>query len=304
MVPQLTVAACVPQILDGGRRLCGLPAPAKINHFLHITGQRPDGYHTLQSAFQLIDSCDRIDVAWRADGRIVLETPQPGVPAESDLVYRAAALLQAESGATQGVSLWLDKQLPMGGGLGGGSSDAATVLIALNRLWGLGWSRERLQGLALRLGADVPFFVFGRSAWVEGVGEQLQPVDLPAGWVVMCHPGVSVPTVEIFRAKELTRNTEPVRIQVFTASDCLQAFKNDMQPVVCSRYPQVARAIERLSAFGEGRMSGSGACCFVVVSSESSADEVVADLRRQDSGFEFWSARLLQQHPLADWLAQ
>nr|HPR05109.1 4-(cytidine 5'-diphospho)-2-C-methyl-D-erythritol kinase [Denitromonas sp.] len=211
-------------------------APAKINLFLHVVGRRPDGYHLLQTAFRLLDWGDRLQFCRRDDGQILRMTDVPGVPAEQDLVVRAARRLQVAAGVSAGVEIHVDKVLPMGGGLGGGSSDAATTLLALNRLWRLGWSRERLQALGLELGADVPFFIFGRDAFAEGVGEALAPMEVPPSWYVVLAPGVSVPTAEIFSAKELTRSTELIKMPDFA----IHTTGNDLQPVVCHRYPQVA----------------------------------------------------------------
>lgn len=248
-----------------------LDAPAKINLFLHVTGRRPDGYHLLQTAFRFLDFGDRLRFSPRADGAVRRVGALEGVAESDDLCVRAALLLKAETGCTAGVDIELDKRLPMGGGLGGGSSDAATVLIALNRLWNLGLSRERLQALALKLGADVPVFVFGRSAFAEGVGEKLQAIALqPAAYLVVV-PGVSVPTQRIFAAPELTRNTEPCKIADFAAAvaenGSIKALfgRNDLQPVAVALYPEVAQAIAllgRYTAVENVRMSGSGACVF------------------------------------------
>ena len=234
------------------------PAPAKLNLFLHVVGRRPDGYHLLQSLFRLIDRGDTLRFAPREDGRISRTSPLIGVPEGDDLCLRAARLLQEASGCSRGVEIALDKRLPMGGGMGGGSSDAATVLLALNRLWGLNWPRERLQALGLRLGADVPFFIFGRSAFVEGVGERFQPVDLPPSWYLVIEPPVSVPTAEIFAAANLTRDTKPIKMADFSAGWGGLFGQNDLEPVVCERYPEVARALAWLRQHAEARMTGSG----------------------------------------------
>jgi len=207
------------------------PAPAKLNLFLHVVGRRADGYHLLQSVFRLIDHGDTVHLELRDDGRVVRETDLPGVPEDADLTIRAARLLQVHAAAGAGVNVWLDKRLPMGGGLGGGSSDAATVLLALNRLWQVNLPRETLQKLALQLGADVPVFVFGQAAFAEGVGEILRPVSVPPAWYVVLMPPVQVPTAAIFAAPELTRNTPPLKIAPFSAG----MGRNDLQPVVVSR---------------------------------------------------------------------
>lgn len=272
-----------------------LPAPAKINLFLHVVGRRPDGYHLLQTAFRMLDRADILRFLPRDDGEVRLARPLPGVPEETDLCVRAARLLQAESGTRQGVTIDLDKRLPMGGGLGGGSSDAATVLLALNRLWDLNLQRRRLQELALSLGADVPFFVFGQSAFAEGVGEDLLPLALPAAWYLVVEPPVSVPTAEIFSDQGLTRNTEIIRMPTFPAAGNGQIGRNDLEPVACKRYPQVAVALEWLAKFGEARMSGSGACVFAGFGSENEAKSAFANV---PSGWKAWVARGLDEHPL------
>ncbi|KAA3652145.1 MAG: 4-(cytidine 5'-diphospho)-2-C-methyl-D-erythritol kinase [Proteobacteria bacterium] len=269
-------------------------APAKLNLFLHVVGRRADGYHLLQTAFRLLDWGDTLRFRCRADGDIVRMTAVPGVPAEDDLVVRAARRLQAAAGVSQGVDIWVDKVLPMGGGLGGGSSDAATTLLALNRLWQLDWSRERLQTLGLALGADVPFFVFGRDAFAEGVGEALVPMAVPPSWYVVLAPGVSVPTAEIFSAKELTRSTEIIKMPDFA----MHTTRNDLQPVVCDRYPQVAEAIDWLSQYASARMTGSGACVFAPMGDEAQARQVVAQCPER---WQAWAARSLDRHPLYDW---
>ena len=269
------------------------PAPAKLNLFLHVVGRRADGYHLLQTLFRFVDYGDRLSFAPRADGRIVLATPLPGVPPESDLTVRAALLLQAETGCRQGVEIRLEKRLPLGGGLGGGSSDAATVLLALNHLWQLGLPRQRLQEIGLTLGADVPVFVFGRNAFAEGVGEALQPVDLPPVWYVVLEPPVQVPTAAIFGAPQLKRDTPPMH-----AADWRPGMGgNDLEAVAVARFPAVAEHLRWLSAFGEARMSGSGACVFAEFADKQSAAAVIDQLPDTMRG---WLAAGLPQHPLAD----
>jgi 4-diphosphocytidyl-2-C-methyl-D-erythritol kinase len=273
------------------------PAPAKLNLFLHVVGRRPDGYHLLQSVFRLIDRADTVHLDLRDDGRVVREGDLPGVPEEHDLTVRAARLLQAHAPAGSGVSIRLDKILPMGGGLGGGSSDAATVLLALNRLWQVNLPRAALQKLALQLGADVPVFVFGQTAFAEGVGDILHPVSAPPAWYVVLMPPVQVPTAAIFAAPELTRNSPPLKIARFSAGmGC-----NDLQPVVISRYPEVARHLEWLGQFGEARMTGSGACVFASFGTEGSAREVLRQLPETMQGF---VAQGLDRHPLVDYCAE
>ena len=272
-----------------------LPAPAKINLFLHIVGRRPDGYHLLQTAFRLLDWGDEIHLSLRSDGRILRTTDVPGVPPEADLVVRAARALQEASGATQGVDIGVYKCIPMGGGLGGGSSDAATVLIALNRMWGCNLPGKRLQEIGLRLGADVPFFVFGQTAFAEGVGEALQALSVAPAWYVMVAPKVAVPTAEIFSAEELTRNTEPIIMRAFAT----HTTRNDMQATVCKRFPEVAEALVWLSQHGAARMSGSGACIFAPFDSEEEASQVAA---AAPQGWKVWVAAGLDRHPLQGWL--
>jgi 4-diphosphocytidyl-2-C-methyl-D-erythritol kinase len=211
------------------------PAPAKLNLFLHVTGRRADGYHELETVFQLVDLQDRVRLRLRTDGAIVRIGGLPGVPADADLVVRAARLLQAASGTRLGVEIGLDKAIPMGGGLGGGSSDAATVLLSLDRLWNLGWPAGRLAELGLSLGADVPFFLFGRNALARGVGERLEPIDLPDSWFVVVAPPVAVPTAAIFGAPDLTRDTEPLKISGLSRDDWIWQARNDLEPVPRSR---------------------------------------------------------------------
>lgn len=269
------------------------PAPAKLNLFLHVVGRRDDGYHLLQSVFRLIDHADTVHLELRDDGRVVREGALPGVSEDQDLTVRAARLLQPYARPGAGVGIRLDKRLPMGGGLGGGSSDAATVLLALNRLWAVDLPRQRLQALALTLGADVPVFVFGRTAFAEGVGELLQPIDAPAAWYVVLTPPVQVPTAAIFAAPELTRDTPALKIAPFSAG----AGHNDLEPVVVGRYPEVGRHLQWLRQFGEARMTGSGACVFASFATEDAARRVLQALPDTMQGF---VARGLDKHPLYD----
>lgn len=277
------------------------PAPAKLNLFLHITGRRADGYHLLQSVFQLIDFADQLQFALRDDGQIHRITDVPGVAPEDDLIMRAARLLQAAAStrgiSVPGVDIEIDKQLPMGGGLGGGSSDAATTLIALNQLWQTGLSKADLMQLGLRLGADVPFFLFGGNAFVEGIGEQLTPLITPQTWFVIVHPGVAVPTPLIFGAADLTRDTKAVKMSDFSAGP-LGFGRNDLQAVAARAFPAVADALKWLSDFGAARMTGSGACVFVAVASESQAEKICQSVPA-GSGWRAWKARSMAAHPLA-----
>lgn len=277
------------------------PAPAKLNLFLHITGRRADGYHLLQSVFQLIDFADQLQFALRDDGQIHRITDVPGVAPEDDLMIRAARLLEAAASArgisVPGVDIEIDKQLPMGGGLGGGSSDAATTLIALNQFWQTGLSKADLMQLGLRLGADVPFFLFGGNAFVEGIGEQLTPLITPQTWFVIVHPGVAVPTPLIFGAADLTRDTKAVKMSDFSAGP-LGFGRNDLQAVAARAFPAVADALKWLSDFGAARMTGSGACVFVAVASESQAEKICRSVPA-GSGWRAWKARSMAAHPLA-----
>jgi 4-diphosphocytidyl-2-C-methyl-D-erythritol kinase len=271
------------------------PAPAKLNLFLHVTGRRPDGYHLLQSTFCLIDRADSLRFAPREDGAIHLATPLPGVPAEADLTVRAARLLQQEAEALglgkPGATIWLDKLLPMGGGLGGGSSDAATVLLALNHLWQLGLPRPRLQTLGLKLGADVPFFVFGQNAFAEGVGENLQQISLRATFYLVLVPPVQVPTADIFRSPDLRRDTPPIRPEDWLQGDG----HNDLQAVAVARAPVIGQAIDWLAQYGDARMTGSGSCVFAPFSTRAAAQTVLA---RCPADFAGWIAQSLAVHPL------
>lgn len=287
------------------RSLHNCPAPAKLNLFLHVTGRRPDGFHLLQTVFQLIDHGDTLHFDLRDDGRIVRSTDVPGVPEEQDLIVRALRLLAAEyerrhGRVPPGITVAIDKVLPMGGGLGGGSSDAATALMAANHLWQAGLSREELMALGLPLGADIPFFVFGETAFAEGVGEALQAVPGPDCWFVVIEPGVAVPTPAIFKAPDLTRDAKPVTIADFSsyiaAGNEPGSFgKNDLQAVAVRLFPPVAEAVEWLGNHGAARMTGSGACVFSAFSSESKADDV---LKAVPARWKAWKAKSLATHPL------
>ncbi len=280
--------------------LTACPAPAKLNLFLHVTGRRADGYHLLQSAFQLIDRCDTLDFVLREDGQIRRTNEVEGVPAESDLVIRAARLLREASGNEKlGADITVHKVLPMGGGVGGGSSDAATTLMVLNHLWDCGYNRAQLMEMGLKLGADVPFFLFGRNAFAEGVGEDLSVLVTADCWFVVIEPGVSVPTSIIFSSKLLTRDTEAVRITDFpdATKQIASSFgKNDLEMVATAHFPEVAAAVEWLGQFGNARMTGSGACVFCAFEHEHQADEV---LKQLPSCWIGWKAKAMQEHPLA-----
>lgn len=271
--------------------LQGCLAPAKLNLFLHVVGRRPDGYHLLQTAFRLIDCGDTLDFHVRGDGGIHRTTTLAGVAEEHDLVIRAAKRLQQHTGCSLGADIAVHKRLPMGGGLGGGSSDAATTLMALNHLWRTGLDRETLQKLGLELGADVPFFIYGRDAFAEGVGERFQPLVLPPAWYVVIAPGVSVPTAEIFLSKDLTRDSTPIKIADFTTSTT----RNDLQAIACKLYPEVAETIDWLAQYAPARMTGSGACVFAEVQDELTAQDIVD---RCPARWTAWKARSLAEHPM------
>ena len=277
------------------------PAPAKLNLFLHVVGCRPDGYHLLQTLFRFIDLHDTLHFTLREDGVVHRANAIEGVPEEQDLCVRAARLLQNETGCGFGVDIAVEKRIPMGGGLGGGSSDAATTLIALNRLWSLGLSRGRLMQLGLRLGADVPVFVFGENAFAEGVGEELQAYPLATAWYVVLFPPVHVPTAEIFAHPELTRDTVSITMRALAKWQVEQQLRNDLQSVVCGRYPEVGRHINWLGNFGKAMMTGSGACVFAEFDSRSRAEAVLQQLPRGMRGV---VAQGLTRHPLHDWVPE
>jgi len=267
------------------------PAPAKLNLFLHVVGRRPDGYHLLQTLFRFLDFGDSLEIGARLDGDIRLLSPLPGVPEESDLCGRAARLLKAHTGCRLGADIRLVKHLPLGGGLGGGSSDAATVLLALNRLWRLDLPRVELQAVGLRLGADVPVFVFGRSAFAQGVGEELESwTPAPASYVVLTPPA-HVSTPAVFAHPGLTRDTPAVTIAALS-----EGFgHNDLQPVACALNPVVADYLGWLQERGDARMTGSGACVFAAFPDRAVAEKVFAERPGHMSGF---VADGVDQHPL------
>jgi 4-diphosphocytidyl-2-C-methyl-D-erythritol kinase len=274
------------------------PAPAKLNLFLHVVGRRPDGYHMLQTLFRFIDLHDTLHFTLRDDGVVHRTNSVEGVAEEQDLCVRAARLLQTETGCALGVDIAVEKRIPMGGGLGGGSSDAATTLVALNRLWSLGLTRARLMQLGLRLGADVPVFVFGENAFAEGVGEELQAYPLPEAWYVVLFPPVHVPTAQIFTHPELTRDS--VSITMRALSEQRVQLRNDLQPVVCGLYPEVACYLASLDGFGKAMMTGSGACVFAEFASRSQAEAVLRQLPPEMRGV---VAQGLVQHPLHGWVS-
>ena len=273
------------------------PAPAKLNLFLHVVGRRRDGYHLLQSVFTLIDLHDRLRFRVRPDGVIRRVNDVPGVPPAADLVVRAALLLQEASGTTQGADIEIDKRIPMGAGLGGGSSDAATTLLILNRLWKTGFDREALAEVGAGLGADVPFFIFGRPAWAEGIGDRLRDVDVPPRWYAILAPPVQVPTQAAYAAPELTRNTEPLKMEDFSAHPNDPRFHNDLEAVVTSRYPSVREHLEWLRRHGKARMTGSGGCVFAAFDSRAAAQSVIDAMPAPMKGF---VAQGLTHHPLLE----
>ena len=251
-----------------------LPAPAKLNLWLHIIGRRPDGYHELETVFQFLDHGDELSFALREDGVIRLHTEIEAVPHDSNLIVRAARLLQQHANCTLGADIWLDKRLPMGGGIGGGSSDAATTLLGLNHLWQLNYSEDQLASLGLSLGADVPVFVRGHAAFAEGVGEKLQPVTLSEPWFLVAIPQVLVSTAEIFSDPELTRDTPPIKVRSLLEG----GGRNDCQPVVTKRYSEVRNALILLNKFVPTRLTGTGACVFGSFPNQDDADKVARQL--------------------------
>jgi 4-diphosphocytidyl-2-C-methyl-D-erythritol kinase len=296
------------------RRLLDVPAPCKLNLFLHVTGRRPDGYHLLQSVFVLLDWADVLHFERRDDGRLSREDLGPALP-EDDLSLRAARALQQASGTAFGAHIGVDKRVPWGAGLGGGSSDAATTLLALNRLWGLDWPRERLLELALPLGADVPFFVGGRNAWVEGIGERLTPLDLPAMRFGLVKPPVAIPTAAIFGSPLLRRDTKPATVAVFLADtrNFLAASRNDLQPCAEAFSGEVGEALSFLPRRWPGiertRMSGSGSTVFGEIggTAGSSGGEPTAAQAAEagpatpGAGWVVREASSLPFHPLVGW---
>jgi len=270
-----------------------VPAPAKVNLFLHVTGRRDDGYHLLESLFALVDLADTVTLARRDDRAIVRARAVPGVAEHADLAMRAAFALRDATGISFGASIDVDKRIPIGGGLGGGSSDAASVLLGLNRLWALGLSRAELAGIGVQLGADVPFFVHGENAIVRGIGEQVTPVSLPRQWLALAMPSVHVPTAAIFAAPELTRSAPSAKMNVFSVG----YGRNDLEPVAAACYPEVAVASAALrDVAGSARMTGSGSAVFAVCESEGSARNAVLAL---PPGLRAAVVRTLARHPLA-----
>lgn len=275
------------------------PAPAKLNLFLRITGRRADGYHALQTVFRLLDWGDTVHLRPRTDGVIArVGEGAAGVAADDDLLLRAARLLQKEANCMQGADIGIEKRIPMGGGFGGGSSDAATVLVALNLLWGVGWGEDALAALGLRLGADVPVFVRGRDAWAEGVGEVLSPIGLPPAWYLLASPGVHAATLALFQAQDLTRNAAPATISDFLSGTVLD---NAFEPLLRRREPAVEAMFDTLARVGTPRLTGSGSGCFVEFAQCESAEAALAAL---PAGTHAWLARGTGRSPLLDAVEQ
>jgi 4-diphosphocytidyl-2-C-methyl-D-erythritol kinase len=269
-------------------------APAKLNLMLHVTGRRADGYHELQTVFQLLDLCDSLEIAVREDGRIVRSRGPAGVPESQDLVVRAAAALQEATGTRLGADLAVTKRIPMGGGMGGGSSDAATTLLALNRMWGTGLSSAQIAAIGIRLGADVPVFVHGTSAWAEGVGELVEPVALPGdSWFLVIFPGVHVPTADVFQAPELTRNSPLTTMRGFLET----GGRNDCEAVVRARFPVVGEALDWLARHGPARLTGTGSCVFAKFARVADAERVAA---RVPDSWRAFVARGVNRSPLLE----
>ncbi len=267
-----------------------LPAPAKLNLFLHIVGRRSDGYHDLQTLFQLLDYGDELSFATRQDGKIQLLCDIPNLSTCDNLVYRAALALQQHTGTQQGADITLLKRLPMGGGIGGGSSDAATTLIGLNHLWRCQLPTTELLQIGAALGADIPVFIQGRTAWAEGIGEQLRPIDLEEKWFIVLAPDCHVSTPEVFSHKDLTRDTPVIKVAAFLE----QGGKNDCQPLVEKLYPAVANALNWLKKFGKAQMTGTGACVFCAFPDKAAAERVFAQRPKELNGF---IAKGINQHP-------
>lgn len=275
------------------------PAPAKLNLFLNITGRRPDGYHELQTVFRLLDWGDTVHLRVRDDHLIKrVGESAAGVAEADDLMVRAAILLKTEANVAKGADISVEKRIPAGGGFGGGSSDAATVLVALNRLWQVNWPLDRLAGLGLSLGADVPVFVLGENAWAEGVGEKLTPVSLPPAWYVVVDPGVHVPTGDLFRSQDLTRNAAPAKIRDFVSGNLLD---NAFEPVLRRCEPAVEAVFSALSRIGSPRLTGSGSGCFVEFADRASAEAALRDL---PGGLHAWVAEGAMRSPLHRSLAE
>ncbi|MBR5675543.1 MAG: 4-(cytidine 5'-diphospho)-2-C-methyl-D-erythritol kinase [Neisseriaceae bacterium] len=276
-------------------------SPAKLNLMLKVVGKRADGYHLLETVFCLIDLCDTLYLQARDDGKIVLHNPQKDIPPENDLTVRAALALRRFSGSTKGVDIYIDKKIPMGGGLGGGSSNAATVLMVLNHLWACGLNRQTLIEIGTQLGADVPFFIFGQTAFATGIGEKLTPLPIDLPHFVIIHPNISVSTQEIFSHFALTSSNNPIKIDRLTESIPLI---NDLQNIAVMRYPEIAHALAVLQQYGDkALMTGSGSCVFLQVENGEKAQHIAAEIQTAHPEYSVWAAKGLPQHPLANLLA-
>ncbi|MBR5939964.1 MAG: 4-(cytidine 5'-diphospho)-2-C-methyl-D-erythritol kinase [Neisseriaceae bacterium] len=276
-------------------------SPAKLNLMLKVVGKRADGYHLLETVFCLIDLCDTLYLQARDDGKIVLHNPQKDIPPENDLTVRAALALQRFSGCTKGVDIYIDKKIPMGGGLGGGSSNAATVLMVLNHLWACGLNRQTLIEIGTQLGADVPFFIFGQTAFATGIGEKLTPLPIDLPHFVIIHPNIAVSTQEIFSHFVLTSSNNPIKIDRLTESIPLI---NDLQNIAVMRYPKIAHALAVLQQYGDkALMTGSGSCVFLQVENGEKAQHIAAEIQTAHPEYSVWAAKGLPQHPLANLLA-
>ena len=268
---------------------------------LKVVGKRADGYHLLETVFCLIDLCDTLYLQARDDGKIVLHNPQVSIPPENDLTVRAALALQRFSGCTKGVDIYIDKKIPMGGGLGGGSSNAATVLMVLNHLWACGLNRQTLIEIGTQLGADVPFFIFGQTAFATGIGEKLTPLPIDLPHFVIIHPNIAVSTQEIFSHFVLTSSNNPIKIDRLTESIPLI---NDLQNIAVMRYPEIAHALAVLQQYGDkALMTGSGSCVFLQVENGEKAQHIAAEIQTAHPEYSVWAAKGLPQHPLANLLA-
>ncbi len=270
-----------------------LSSPAKLNLMLHITGRRPDGYHLLQTVFQFIDLYDRISFEVTDTGTVRRIGDNQGIDEQQDLLVRAANLLKRHSGSRHGVDIAVNKQIPMGGGLGGGSSNAATCLLALNRLWNLNLPVDELAALGLSLGADVPVFVRGHAAWAEGVGELIEPLDLPESWYLVLHPGINVPTSQIFNDQQLTRNCDPITIRGFLDS----GGENVCEPVARRLFPPIDQSLNWLAERAEAKMTGTGACIYAAFDSQENAEKVKSAVPAEWSA---WVARGLNHNPVLE----
>ncbi len=283
------------QVWDISGQSLSFPAPAKLNLMLRILGRRGDGYHRLQTVFQFLDIHDRLHFKRRNDGRIVLHHRLNGLSPQQDLCYRAARALQAASATALGAEISLEKRLPLGGGLGGGSSDAATTLVALNRLWDLSLTESELKQIALNLGADVPVFIHGRAAWAEGIGEELSDIDIPENWYLVLQPACHVSTAEIFNQADLTRHSPRITIRAFLQGD----HRNDCLSVVRGRHPEVAQALDWLNQFADARLTGTGACVFAAFADQQSAYDLFHQKPSDLNGF---VARGANRSPLLELL--